>query len=126
MGLSKWFSCRIQERGRGKLSKACQAKALEKAFRCRKAETAVGTCEFLHKLEIAHFDDEPALVGIEKLVDFRLIDRLLKAMQASTSSAAGVRPRLPLEVPCSLKYAPSALFWTSVVRSETTPLRIRN
>ena len=26
-------------------------------------------------------------------------------------------------MPCSLRYAPSALFWTSVVRSETTPLR---
>lgn len=35
---------------------------------------AVGTCKFLHKLEISEFHDKPALVGIEKLsISARLI-----------------------------------------------------
>ena len=42
----------------------CEPKALQKCFSCRKAQPAVATCEFLHKLEIAEFHDEPALVGV--------------------------------------------------------------
>jgi hypothetical protein len=59
-------------------SKTREAKALQERFGCRKAQAAIATGEFLHKLEIPHFHDEPALVGIEKPVDFRLADWLLK------------------------------------------------
>ena len=38
---------------------------------------AVGAGEFLHQLEIPKFHNEPALVGVEKPVDFRLADWLL-------------------------------------------------
>src|SRR6267142_3509381 len=47
-------------------------------------------------------------------------------MQASTSSVAVVSPEFALARVCSLKYAAKALLWTSVVRSETTPLIIRS
>ena len=67
-----------RERGRGQFPQACEPETLQERFSCRKAQTAVGTGEFLHKLEIPKFDDEPALVGIEKPVDFRLADWLLK------------------------------------------------
>ena len=50
----------------------------------------------------------------------------LKAMQASTSSVAVVSPEFAFARVCSLKYAAKALLWTSVVRSETTPLIIRS
>jgi hypothetical protein len=50
----------------------------------------------------------------------------LKAMQASTSSVAIVSPEFAFARVCSLKYAAKALLWTSVVRSETTPLIIRS
>ena len=39
---------------------------------------AISPCELLQKLEIPEFDDKPALVGIEKPVDFRLTDWLLR------------------------------------------------
>jgi hypothetical protein len=41
-----------------------------------RAQPAVGTGEFFHKLEIPKSDDQPALVGVEKLVYFRLADWL--------------------------------------------------
>ena len=47
-------------------------------MRCGEAQTAVCPCEFLHKLEIAERHDKAALICVEKVVDFRLTDRLLK------------------------------------------------
>jgi hypothetical protein len=44
----------------------------------RKAQAAVGTGKFLHKLEIPQFDHQRPLIGVEKEVDFRLADWLLK------------------------------------------------
>jgi hypothetical protein len=85
MGLSKWFSCRIQERGRGKIPQACQAKALYKGFRCRKAQTAVETGELLHNLEIPEFHHKAALVDVEETIDFRLVDRLRAQILISTT-----------------------------------------
>ena len=68
---------------------------LARPKRCKKltlsqSATAVGAGEFLHKLEIPKFHNEPALVGVEKSVDFRLADGCLNAMQASTSRLAVV------------------------------------
>ena len=51
---------------------------LQEFCRGRKAKTAVGAGKFLHELEIAKFDNEPALVSVEKEVDFRLADWLPK------------------------------------------------
>jgi hypothetical protein len=62
----------------GQFLQTCQAETLQEFFRCRKAQPAVGAGEFLHKLEIPEFHNEPALVGVEKTVDFRLADWLLK------------------------------------------------
>ena len=45
-------------------------------------------------------------------------------MQASTSRVAVVKSRLPIAPLRWIKYRASALLWTSVVRSDTTPLRI--
>ena len=45
---------------------------------CGEAQPPVDAGEFLHKLEIAELHNEPALVGVEKLVDFRLADWLPK------------------------------------------------
>ena len=47
-------------------------------------------------------------------------------MEASTSRVAVVKSRLPIAPLCWIKYCASALLWTSVVRSDTTPLRIRS
>jgi hypothetical protein len=49
-----------------------------KKVRCGEAQTAACPCEFLHKLEIAERHDKAALISVEKVVDFRLTDRLLK------------------------------------------------
>jgi hypothetical protein len=94
----------VRERDCGQFSQARQSEALQEFCSCRKAKTAVGAGEFLHKLEIAKFHNEPALVSVEKPVDFRLADWLL----------------------ISLKYAASALLSIRVVKSETTPLRMRS
>ena len=67
-----------RERGRGQFLQARQAEALQEQFRCREAQAAVCTGKFLHKLEISERHDEPALVGIEETVDFRLADWLPK------------------------------------------------
>ena len=116
MGLSKWCSRRIQERGRGKIPQACQAKALQKGFRCRKAQTTVGTGELLHKLEIPEFHHEAALVDVEETVDFRLADRLLKCNAGEHfERVAVVSPEFPFAPLCSLKYAAMALLRTSRV-----------
>jgi hypothetical protein len=40
---------------------------------CGEAEPPVGAGEFLHEPEIAKFH-EPALIGVEKAIDFRLAD----------------------------------------------------
>jgi hypothetical protein len=56
----------------------CQTEALQKGLRCGEAQTAVYSCKFLHKLEIAERHDKAALICVEKVVDFRLTDRLLK------------------------------------------------
>jgi hypothetical protein len=44
------------------------------------AKTAVGSGEFLHKLETTKFHDEPTLVGVEKVIDFRLADWLIASI----------------------------------------------
>ena len=64
--------------GRGQFLQTCQSEALQERFSCGEAQPAVGTGKFLHKPEIPEFHDEPALVGIEKPVDFRLADWLPK------------------------------------------------
>ena len=46
--------------------------------------TAIGAGEFLHKLNIPEFHNEPTLVGAEELADFRLTDGCLKAVHANT------------------------------------------
>jgi len=56
----------------------CQTEALQKGLRCGEAQTAVCPCEFLHKPEIAERHDKAALISVEKVVDLRLTDRLLK------------------------------------------------
>jgi hypothetical protein len=78
--------------------------------------------EFLHKLEIPHH--QPPLIGVEKVVDFRLADWLLKG--DARQHLEGRRCHFKIPARCWLKYAARVLLWTSVVRSETTPLRIRN
>ena len=67
-----------RERGCGQFLQTCQTETLQEFFRCGEAQPAVGAGEFLHKLEIPQFDNEPALVDVEKLVDFRLADWLPK------------------------------------------------
>ena len=74
--LCGWWTS--QEGGRGQFLQTCEPEALQKGFRCGEAQPAVGAGEFLHKLEIPKFHNEPALVGVEKLVDFRLADWLPK------------------------------------------------
>ena len=75
----RFYDGRIaRERGRGQFPQTCESKALQE-FSCgRKAQPAVGADEILHKLEIPKFHNQPALVGVEKLVDFRLADLLPK------------------------------------------------
>jgi len=124
MGLSKWFPCRIQERGRGKIPQACQAKALQKGFRCGEVQTAIGGGEFLYKLEIPEFHHEAALVDVEETVDFRLADWLLKGDAGEHFECRGREIKICAR--SALFAQIRALFWTSVVWSETTPLRIRS
>ena len=68
----------IQKRCGSQFAQPRETKALQKCLRRSEAQTAVATGKFLHKLEIAECHDEAALVGVEKAVDFRLTDRLLK------------------------------------------------
>ena len=100
---------------------------MQKGFRCRKAQTAVGSREFLHKLEIPEFHYEAALVDVEETADFRLADRLLKGDASEHFERRGREIKI-----C----ARSALFAQICAQcfvldlcregSETTPLRIRN
>ena len=61
-----------RERGRGQFLQACQAEAVQEHFGCREAQSAVGSGEFLHEVEIPKFYNEATLVGIEEPVDVRL------------------------------------------------------
>jgi hypothetical protein len=63
-----------QERSRGQFSETREAEALQERLGCREAQATVCTGKFLHKLEISERHDEPALVGIEETIDFRLAD----------------------------------------------------
>ena len=110
----RWTS---QEGGRGQFLQTCQTEALQKGLRCGEAQTAVCPCEFLHKLQIAERHDKAALICVEKVVDFRLTDRLLKGDAGEHFERRGRESRIR---------ARQALLWTSVVRSETTPLIIRS
>ena len=74
----------------GQFAQARQSEALQERLRRRKTQPTVGASEFLHKFEIPKFHNEPALVGVEKAVDFRLADCLPKAMHASSSRVAVV------------------------------------
>ena len=75
----RFCGCRfIRERGRGQFSETREAETLQERLGCREAETGVCTSKFLHKLEIPKFHNEPALVGVEKSIDFRLADWLPK------------------------------------------------
>ena len=58
--------------------KLARPKRCKKVLRCGEAQTAVCPCEFLHKPEIAERHDKAALISVEKVVDLRLTDRLLK------------------------------------------------
>jgi hypothetical protein len=85
-----------RERGRGQFLQARQAEALQEQFRCREAQAAVCTGKFLHKLEISERHDEPALVGIEETVDFRLADRLPKGDAGEHFERGGRETRNPV------------------------------
>ena len=103
-----------------------RVRSAARRFPCGEAQTAVCPCEFLHKPEIAERHDKAALISVEKMVDLRLTDRLLKGDAGEHFERRGRESRFGLARVCSLKYAAKALLWTSVVRSETTPLIIRS
>jgi hypothetical protein len=90
---------------------------LQERFGCCKAQPAVGAGEFLHKLEIPKFHYKAALVDVEETVGFRLADRLLKGDAGQHFECR----RREIKT-----FAPSALLWTSVARSEPPRLRIRS
>jgi hypothetical protein len=75
-------------------------------LRCHKAQPTVGTGKFLHEL-VPEFHDKPALIDIEKAVEFRLVDWLLKG--DAGEHFGGREIKTPLAPLCSLKYAASAL-----------------
>ena len=56
---------------------------------------AISPCELLQKLEIPEFDDKPALVGIEKPVDFRLTVWLLKGNAQKDFERGGRETKTP-------------------------------
>ena len=75
--------------------KLASPKRCKNGSRCGEAQAAVGTGEFLHKLEIPKFHNEPALVGVEKLVDFRLADGLLKGDAGEHFECRGAEKKTP-------------------------------
>ena len=63
----------------------------------------------------------PRLSTFEKTVNFRLTDRLLEGDAGEHFERRGREIKTPARNALFPQYAPSALLWTSVVRSE--PLR---
>ena len=68
----------IQKRCGSLFAQPRETKALQKCLRRSEAQTAVATGKFFHKPEIAERHDKAALICVEKVVDLRLTDRLLK------------------------------------------------
>ena len=85
----------IRKRCGSQFAQTREAKALQKCLRRCKAQTSIATSKLLHELEITERDDDAALVGVKKAVDFRLAYRLLKGYAGEHFECRGCESRIP-------------------------------
>ena len=68
---------------------------MQKGLRGREAQAAIATGKFFHEPKIAQFHDEPALIGGEEAVDFRLANRLLKSDTGEHFEGSAGQKKIP-------------------------------